>query len=422
MDKPIEKNARSAGYWILVVVSTLSALTLAWSLLARSASAHLRVDPQRLTTALVQRGEFIEYFPFEGTVQPVSSVYLDVEEGGRVESVVVEGGQHVDKGDLILRFSNASLQRTAIETETQLLYNLDIQRSTQFDRAQSGMLLRDTMLDLDHQIRDTESRFRRYDTLMKATNSPITAEQFETTRNQLQFLRDKHDLLRERIEQEDRLSSRQVTEVSRSIDRLNTSLKLLRRIVQSLEVRAPVTGYLSTIDAEVGQNIPAGRRIGQIDRLDRFKIRTRIDQYYIGRVQIGTAGHVNLDGRVYEASVQKIYPEVQENIFAADVVFTGAVPESLKRGQSITVELSFGAPVQTLRVAKGSFLEQTAGHWVYLVSPDGKTAHRTPVRLGRHNPHEVEVLEGLRADDRIITSSYDTFNAVDELRFSSPMR
>jgi HlyD family secretion protein len=120
--------------------------------------------------------------------------------------------------------------------------------------------------------------------------------------------------------------------------------------------------------------------------------------------------------------VQKVYPEVKDNAFTADIVFVGTVPHSVKRGQSVNVELSFGDPLQTLRVTNGAFLEQTAGHWVYLVSQDGKTAHRTAAVFGRHNPREVEVLEGLRAGDRIITSGYDTFNAVDELRFTPTLR
>ena len=73
-------------------------------------------------------------------------------------------------------------------------------------------------------------------------------------------------------------------------------MELLNRIVESLEVRAPISGYLSTIDAQMGQNVNRGQRIGQIDLLDGFKIRARIDQLYIGRVVVGTSGHVTLDG------------------------------------------------------------------------------------------------------------------------------
>jgi HlyD family secretion protein len=199
-------------------------------------------------------------------------------------------------------------------------------------------------------------------------------------------------------------------------------MDLLGRIVKSLEVRAPISGFLSTIDAQVGQSIPRGQRIGQIDLLDKLKVRVRIDQYYISRVDIGTPGHVSLDGKTWDVQVKKVYPEVKQSAFEADVVFTDAMPPSLKRGQSLTVELSFGTPSQSLMVSKGGFYQETSGRWVYLVAEDGRTARRANVRLGRQNPRQVEVLEGLREGDRIITSGYDTFNGVDELRFTEALR
>ena len=197
---------------------------------------------------------------------------------------------------------------------------------------------------------------------------------------------------------------------------------MIGQIVASLDVRAPIAGWLSTIDAQVGQNIPAGKRIGQIDLLDKFKVRVKIDQYYISRVEIGTRGHVDLDGKIWEVAVQKIYPEVTASAFEADVVFEGENPPGIKRGQTLTVELSFGTPSRSLKVAKGGFYQQTSGRWVYLVSEDGRGARRTNVRLGRQNPREVEVLEGLREGDRIITSGYDTYNGVNELRFNEAIK
>jgi HlyD family secretion protein len=94
------------------------------------------------------------------------------------------------------------------------------------------------------------------------------------------------------------------------------------------------------------------------------------------------------------------------------------LPPSLKRGQTVTVELSFGSPSQSLMVAKGGFYQHTGGRWVYLVAADGASARRVDVRLGRQNPRQVEVLEGLREGDRIVASGYDSYNDIDELRFS----
>lgn len=422
MDKAIEKKPRPLRQWLIVGAIAALALAMGWQVLSRAGSSRLGVDATRVTTALVKRGEFLEYYPFDGTVEPATSVYLDVDEGGRVDEIVVEGGAHVEKGDLILRFSNATMQRNSIDTETQLLENLNIQRDAEFNRAQSTLVLKDALLDLDHQILDMEKKNRRYEALMKDGSNVLSQETYEITRDNLQYLRDKRNLMAERIKQEDILSKNQVTQAKASIQRLTASLEMLDRIVKSLEVRAPISGFLSTIDAQVGQNVQKGQRIGQIDLLDKFKIRVKIDQFYIARVEIGTPGHLNLDGRNYEVKVQKVYPEVKQSAFEADVVFADAVPETLKRGQTLTVELSFGSPSKGLTVSKGGFFQRTAGKWVYLVAADGRTARRVNVRLGRQNPREVEVLEGLNEGDRIVSSSYDAFNDVDELKFSESIK
>lgn len=418
MDRVIEKQGRPLIQWVLMAAGALAVIFIAWQLFVRTGSSRLRVDSTRITTAVVEKGLFSEYYPFDGSVEPATSVYLDVEQGGRVEKIFVEGGAMVQKGDLIMRFDNVSAQRNAIDTEIRLLETLDTYRNTEFNKATSSLQRQDTLLDLDHQLQDLEAKFRRYDTLMKSPNSPISQEQYETTRDQLKFLRSRRELMAERIRQEEIMSNNQLEQARRSIARMNESRELLSRSMEAMEVRAPISGSLSTIDAEMGQNVPPGKRIGQIDVLDGYKIRTRIDQAYNGRVQVDTSGHVTLDGKSWNVKVQKVYPEVKQNIFEADVVFADAVPTSLRRGQTVTVELNFSSPKESLIVAKGSFYQHTAGRWVYLVAADGKNARRVDVQLGRQNPRQVEVLGGLQEGDRIVASGYDGYNDLDELNFS----
>jgi HlyD family secretion protein len=374
-----------------------------------------------MTTAEVRTGEFREYFPFDGRVEPKTTVYLDIEEGGRVEEIFVEGGQYVEEGDLILRFSNATLQRSSIDTETRLVENLNALRNTQINLAQNALVLRGQLLDLEYQILETEKTFKRYESIRDT--GAVTKEAYERARDELGYLRDKRTLLLERIEQEERLSQSQLQQADISIDRLNVMLDLVSQIIDSLEVRAPISGFLSNIAADLGQNINRGQRIGQIDILDEYKISVSIDQYYISRVEVGTRGRFELDGRSYDVVIDKIFPEVDlaSNTFKVDVAFAGDIPPNLRRGQRLTVEMSFGEPEQALMVARGGFYQQTSGRWVYLISEDRESARRVPIRLGRQNPRFVEVLEGLRPGDWIVTSSYEAFNESDELSFSEPI-
>ena len=421
MDRIIKKKRWTPGRLTLILGGGAMILTLAWMVFNQSGKTRLRVDPDRMTVSRVEYGEFLDYYPSSGWVEPEISYYLDVEQGGRVDEIFTEGGQLVNKGDLILRFANVTLQRQNIETETRLLENLDRQQNTQFARTSSQLVMRESLLDLEYQILDLEKRYKRYRALTEQKRNNISIEQYEMVRDELEYKKNKRKLLKERIRVEEQLSKQQLELANKSIERINTSFDLLNQIVASLDVRAPITGRLSSIDAEIGQNINAGQRIGQIDLLDRFKVRVEIDQYYLARVAIGTRGKFELDGTTYTVAVKKIYPEVTNNIFKVDMSFVDEPPTGLKRGQELTVELNFSEPTQSLMVTKGGFYQQTSGRWVYLLTEDGQSAIRTDIRLGRQNPRYVEVLEGLRDGDWIITSGYDSFNDVDELIFTKAL-
>jgi HlyD family secretion protein len=419
MDRVLEKKRGPSARTIALVGVVALVLGLAYLLIVRSAESRLRVDPTRMTTAMVEVGQFRKYYPFDGRVEPVTTVYLDIEEGGRVEEIFVEGGQYVEAGDLILRFSNATLQRSSIDTETRLIENLNSLNNTQFSRAQSALLLRDQLLDLDYRILDLEKTYDRYEALQQ--RDAITREAYEQARDELDYLRRKRELLAERIEQENALTERQLEQANNSIERLELSLDLLTGVVESLNVRAPISGFLSNVNAELGQNVNRGQRIGQIDVLDAYKISVSIDQYYVSRVEVGTRGRLDLDGRTYDVAITKIFPEIVNDAFSVDVDFVGDVPLNLRRGQRLTVEMNFGEPTESLMVARGGFYQQTSGRWVYMISEDRQSARQMPIRLGRQNPRFVEVLEGLRPGDWIVTSSYETFNEADELRFTQPI-
>jgi HlyD family secretion protein len=416
MDRPLERK-RFPPAKIALLIGVALAFVAAIELIAtRSGATMLRIEPTRLTTARVTHGEFRDYYPVDGRIEPAKTVYLDVQEGGRVEEIFVAGGHPISKGERIMRLSNANLQRSAIETETRLIENLDLLRNTQLTRAQESLQLKDARLDLEHQITEIENRYARYQRL--GTDGAVSAEVIESTRNELARLHGKREILKQRIEREDVLGRNQLAQAKDSIERLTLSRDLLRRIVESLDVRAPIDGFLSSIDAEIGENIVPGRRIGQIDQLDAFKMRASIDQYYLSRVEVGTPGKTELDGKTYAVAVKRIHPEVVDAAFTVDIDFAGAPPPGLRRGQRLTIELSFGASTQSLFVERGGFMQTSGGRWVYLIAADGRSARRAPVRLGRQNPRYVEVLEGLRENDRIVTSTYATFNDVDELEFT----
>ena len=403
MDRKIEKKKWSLNKIIFILVVCAITIFLAYQMISRSGKTRLKVDPNRITISEVRYGEFLEYYPFDGTVEPVTSVYLDIEQGGMVEEIYVEGGHPIKKGDPILRFSNDDLLRRSIATENSLLENLNRFQNTKIQLAKEKLIRKENLLSLNYDILKLEKQYKRYKVL-KEEDIAISEEDFETVEDQLIFLKERRELQKERIRQEDLLAKKQLDLADKSIERINLSLDLLAKTVESLEVTAPISGYLSNINAEIGQSIGTGQRIGQIDVLDDFKVRAFIEQYYMSKVAVGTKGNFSLNGKTYEVEVKKTYSEVINDLFMVDLAFIGELPEGIKRGQTLSIKLSFSEAEEKLIVKKGGFYQETSGRWVYLISKDGKSAYRQDIRLGRQNPSYVEVLEGLKEGAWVITS------------------
>jgi len=419
LDRAIKKKKFPPKRIAFIVVSCAIVFFLTYLVVSRSGTTRLKVDPSRMTISKAEYGEFLDYYPFEGEVVPITSVYLDVETGGRVEEIYTEGGEYINKGDPILRFSNDSARRNYITSENQILKNLDELRDTKTKIAQSELANKGSLLDLNYTITTLEKKYNRQKALI-AEGLAISKEVFETTEDDLNYYNAKRDLLKDRIQIEKTLNKTQLEQVDFSIESANQSLELLRKSIENLEVKAPISGHLSSINAEIGQQISGGT-IGQIDILDELKIQIEVDQYYSSKVSVGTEGEFTLDGETYAVKVKKIYPEVVEDVFKADMAFVGEPPQGIKRGQTLTIKLSFGEPEKSLMVKKGGFYQETGGRWAYLISEDGKTAHRANIHLGSQNPQYVEILEGLKEGDWIITSGYETFNEADELIFLEPL-
>jgi HlyD family secretion protein len=180
-------------------------------------------------------------------------------------------------------------------------------------------------------------------------------------------------------------------------------------MLNDMVIRAPIAGQLATNDLQLGQNIVPGERIGQIDILDRFKVRVRIDELYLPRIEPGLKGTFDFSGKTYELVLTKIYPNITEGRFEVDMEFVGNAPEGLKRGQSPRIRIELGSPAMATLLPVGGFYSSTGGNWVFVMNESGDKAYRKNIRIGRKNSEAYEVLDGLQPGERVITSSYDTF-------------
>jgi HlyD family secretion protein len=407
MDRTIEKKKWPRKRVIRYGVIAAVALLLLYLLIFQTGASTLNVENERLTVSTVQRGPFQEFIPVMGEVLPVTTIYLDVEEGGLVEKIYIEAGSPVKSGDKILKLSNTSLLMDIMYREAELFQQINNLRSTRLSFEQNRLSLENGLNEVDFELQKMKRRYESNKTLYQ--EELISRQSFEDTRDEYEMVVKKRKLTAETQEKEVSFRLLQVEQLEDAVKRMQENLHVAKGKLENLTIRAPITGVLTSLQAEPGQSKSPGERLGQIDVPDRFKVRAPIDEYYIDRIQKGQRGQFELTGATYRLTVDRVYPEVRDGKFSVDLEFDGREAPGIRRGQTLHIRLELSDVAEALLLPRGGFFQKTGGNWAYVLEPGGSSAVKRDIRLGRQNPDVFEVLEGLRPGEKVITSSYDNF-------------
>tara|TARA_R110000744_G_scaffold91550_3_gene177600 strand:+ start:31544 stop:32857 length:1314 start_codon:yes stop_codon:yes gene_type:complete len=412
MDQTIETRLPRWLVYVLAAVAIIIALIAGLSVLT-GGLAVFSVSRTQLATGEVTLGVFEDFIPVRGLVRPAQTVYLDTIEGGLIDEILVENGEIVEIGQPIVRLANASLQLSVIAREAEISQQLNNLRTLELELQRNELGHRRRLIELNYEITRLSRELERRRVLAeRGVSTPSALEELE---DELAFNLAMRDLTIASQQTDRHLQGAQLSALSETTDRLERNLSITQSSLNSLEIVATVSGQLTAFNAVIGQSIGVGERLGQIDSPNAFKVRADVDEFYLDRIMIGQEAHTELNGGDMTLRVSRIVPEVRNGMFAAELEFEGPAPADLRRGQTLQLRLQFGSATDTLMMPYGSFYEQTGGGWVFVLEPDGQTALRRDVRLGRHNSQYVEVLDGLTAGERVITSSYERFGNADRI-------
>ena len=376
-------------------------------------SAKLNVEADKISIEAVTQGAFQEFIPTEGTVQPKTTIRLDAIVGGNVQQRFLEGGLQVKKGDTILKLENNNLQMQYIQEQTQTNRLQNEIENTNLNLRQRLFTSKSQIINLDFDIDQAQDLYTR--------NQKLWADKVISEQDYLNSKRQYDRLVARRVNEIEQVkfdSINAVTQVEQNQARLVTaqqSLKIVESNLENLWVTAPITGLLSTVNVEVGQQIGQGQTIAQIDDLDGFKIEARVDQHYLPRVYEGLRGTFDFAGSTYQLIIRKKFPEIINGQFVVEMLFEGDVPEAIRRGQTISIRLQLSEERQAVMIPRGSFFQTTGGNWIFVVDESGDFAVRREIRIGNQNTRQYEVLEGLKPGEQVIVSSYDGYEDKDKL-------
>lgn len=413
MDKPIEKKKWPPKRIILYSSIGLFVIVVGYLLIFQVGGSTLNVEKERLTISTVTKGPFQEFIPIIGNVLPHKTIYLDAVIGGSVEKLYLEAGAQVKQGDKILLLSNTNLLMTLLNNEAQINRASNDLRATRLQLERNRLDLKRQRAEADYFLERIKHRFERNEVLFK--ENYISKQEYDDFKDEYEYQTKNRQLTIESQEKDLKFSEEQVKQLEASVKQMETNLALLKSQLENLTVKAPITGFLTSLVAEVGQSKAQGERLGQIDDVTGFKVRAPIDEHYINRVEVGKIGQFDFSGNTFDLKISKVYPEVRDGRFEVDMEFVGKNAEGIRRGQSLHIRLQLSDVSQAILVARGGFYQTTGGNWVYVLDSSGKYAVKRQIRLGRQNPEFFEVLEGLKPGEQTITSSYENYGDMDRL-------
>ena len=431
MDIQLTPKPWYVKYRYYLLAGTLFLAFAVYVLILALGPRQLQIDAEDYKIAEVEEAPFLEYVDVEGLVQPIQTIQVNALESGFVERIVAEEGAMLEVGDTILVLSNPELLRTIDDEQADWANQQRNYQEQEIEMQQRSITLRQQALDAEHQMASLDKSLKqsreeyRMGIKSKAELDVIEEDYaYQHRKAQLQMQSLHHDSVATQLKREMVRANREATnkKLCRSINR-----------TEQLVVRATVAGQLSFVNVAIGQQVSAGSSIGEIKVLTEYKVHTSLSEYYIDRITTGLPAHISYQEpqtskpqdlktsrpqnlkTSFPLRISKVVPEVKDRNFVCDLVFTGKKPSNIRLGKSYRVQIELGRPETAVTIPRGDFYQATSGRWIYRLSPDGKTARKVDIEIGRQNPQQYEILSGLKPGDRVIVSGYDKFGEIEEL-------
>ena len=413
MDIKIEKKPWYIRHRYYLLGGTAFVIFLIYVISLSFGPRKLRIETDNIQIAEVKNDKFMEYVDVEGLVQPILTIKINTREAGSVERIIGEEGTMMEKGDSILVLSNPDLLRSIEDQRDEWEKQRITYKEKVIEMEQKSLTLKQQTLQTQYEMNRLTKSFaldkEEYKMGIKSKAQLEVSEdeynyklqnsalQMESLRHDSAVTLIRKDLLKNDLEREQK-------KFTRSLERMN-----------NLVVTAPIAGQLSFVKVTPGQQVASGESIAEIKVLDQYKIHTSLSEYYIDRITTGLPATIYYQGKRYPLKITKVVPEVKDRMFDVDLIFTGEMPDNVRVGKSFRVQIELGQPEQAIVIPRGNFYQVTGGQWVYKVNASKTKAIKVPLTIGRQNPQQYEITEGLQPGELVVVTGYDTFGDAEEL-------
>jgi len=395
----------------VVGVAAIAAVTI---LLAQLKPAAPTVDRATVWTDTVKRGPMVRNVRGLGTLVPEDIRWIPAQTAGRVERILLRPGATVTPEAIVLELSNPS--------ETQALTELEGQRraaeaelTTLRARIDNDLVAQEaTVVSIDSEFRQATLQAKADAELAKGgLTSSITA-QLSTMK--AESLGSRVQAERKRLAQMKGSVDAQLAVQQAAVERARTQVVLKQSQVNALKVRAGIAGVLQAVPVEVGQQVAPGANLARVANPTRLKAELKIPETQAKDVQIGLLASIDTRNGVIAGRVVRIDPAVVGGTVSVDVSLDGELPKGARPDLSVDGTIELERLTDVLYTGRPALGQENSTITLFRVGPDGVTAERVKVTLGRAAVNTVEIRSGLKEGDQVVLSDTSAWDTSDRIR------
>jgi RND family efflux transporter MFP subunit len=370
-------------------------------------------------TDTVKRGPLLRQVRGPGSLVPREDRIrlIPAETEATVVRIRVLPGAHVEPDTILMDLVDPTLQQQLLDAQLQLQAAKADYKNTQARLQSDLMTQRAGAATVNADQKQAQLQSQTDKSLYEL--GVISGLSYSASKGKADELNQRNDLEHQRLDLNQKTIATQLAVQQTKVEQAAAILALKQKQQNALSVQAGIAGVLVDLPHQVGEHVSIGTTLAKVVQPDQLKAALKIAETQARDIQIGQPAEIDTHNGIIPGKVTRIDPAVQNGTVTVDVELLGALPQGARPDLSVDGTIDLDRMTDVLYVGRPAFGNENSTISLFRVSPDGKTATRVPVKVGRASVNSIQILEGLQPGDVVILSDMSRWDSADRVQLQN---